>query len=84
MNDERGRFYYPFPGNRRVHMYVERREGAVWFRMWNADDPQMWAQHGWVPYEAIRKAAAMYTGKGFDPRRAYDLEIAEAVLAETA
>lgn len=82
MNDERGRFYYPFPANRRVRMYVKREDGLLWFRMWNADDPAMWEEHGWVPYEAIREAAAMYTGKGFDPRRAYDPEIAAAVLAE--
>jgi hypothetical protein len=84
MKDERGIFYYPFPDNRRVHMYVKRDGGVVWFRMWNADDDRMWAEHGWVPYEAIQQAAAMYSGKSFDPRRAYDLEIASALLADNS
>jgi hypothetical protein len=69
MKDERGTYYYPFPNNRRVHMYVKESEGAVWFRLWNADDPQLWEQHDWVPHGAILKAADMYTGKAFDPRR---------------
>lgn len=82
MKDERGIYYYPFADNRRVHMYVRESEGVVWFRMWNADDPQLWEQHDWVPYGAILKAADMYTGKAFDPRQAYDIELARGVLDE--
>jgi hypothetical protein len=37
-----------------------------------------------VPHGAILKAAEMYTGKNFDPRRAYDIEIAKALIAENA
>lgn len=82
MKDELGLYYYPSAGNHRVRMYVKREHGAVWFRMWNADDPQLWDQHDWVPYEAIRRAAEIYTGKSFDPRRAYDIDVAQALLDE--
>jgi hypothetical protein len=84
MKDERGLYYYPSPGNRRARMYVKAQDGVIWFRMWSADDPQLWEQHDWVPYGAILKAAEMYTGKNFDPRRAYDIEIAQALIAEHA
>jgi hypothetical protein len=84
MKDERGLYYYPSPGNHRVRMYVKAQDGVIWFRMWNADDPLLWEQHDWVPYGAIQKAAEMYTGKNFDPRRAYDIEIAQALIAEHA
>ena len=73
MKDERGLYYYPFPQNRRVRMYVREAEGSVLFRLWNADDPKLWKEHGWVPYDAIQQAQAMYTGKSFDPRYAYNI-----------
>jgi hypothetical protein len=38
---------------------------------WNADDPKLWEEHGWVPYDAIKQAQAIYTGKGIDPQQAY-------------
>ncbi len=39
--------------------------------------------HGWIPSEAIKQAQAMYQQKNdFDPNKAYDLEIARAVLKE--
>ncbi len=80
MKDERGLYYYPSPGNPRVRMYVREGEGTIWFRLWSADDPELWRQHDWVPYGAILKAAEMYTGRAFDPRRAYDIEVARALL----
>jgi hypothetical protein len=40
----------------------------------------LWQEHGWVPYSAIRNAAEMYTGKNFDPKYAYDIELAKALL----
>ncbi len=82
MKDKNGLFYYPFPENKRVRMYVKRQKGSIFFRLWNADDENLWKAHGWVPYEAIQQAKAIYTGKSFDPNRAYDLVIAEAVLKE--
>ena len=84
MKDERGLYYYPYPQNKRVRMYVSRRSDDICFRLWNADDLQLWEQHGWIPYGAIQQAAGMYGKKGgFDPHQAYDLDVAEALLQET-
>jgi hypothetical protein len=82
VKDDKGLYYYPFPQNKNVRMYVRREGGEVAFRMWNRDDPELWEAHGWVPYTAIRQAAAMFKGKPFDPKRAYDVDAAEALLAE--
>ena len=82
MKDDRGLYYYPSPGSHRERMYVKEAEGVVWFRMWDAADPTLWEQHDWVPYAAILRAAEMYDGKNFDPRRAYDIEAARALLHE--
>lgn len=83
MKDKRGRYYYPFPRNKRVRMYVKEEAGGIFFRMWNTDDPQLWLDHGWVPYEAITKAAAMYDNRNrFDPDQAYDIDVARSVLEE--
>jgi len=83
MKDENGLYYYPFPQNKRVRMYVREKDGTIWFRLWNAEDPQMWAEHGWVPYGAIKKAATMAKNKTFDPNQAYDIDAAKALLRET-
>ncbi len=83
MKDDRGLYYYPFPQNRRVRMYVREEAGMIHFRLWNADDPKLWDDHGWIPHDAILQAAAMYEKKNdFDPNRAYDLEAAKALLKE--
>jgi len=84
MKDERGLYYYPFPQNKRVRMYVREVEGAICFRLWNADDPELWKEHGWVPYGAIKQAAAMSKSKrhAFDPNQAYDVEVAEMLLKQ--
>ena len=82
MKDDRGLYYYPNPANKQVRTYVRRVEGAIWFRLWNAQDPDLWEAHGWIPWEAIQKAAALYEGKTFDPRQAYDIELAKALLED--
>ncbi len=82
MKDDRGTYYYPFPQNKRVRMYVREAEGMVWFRLWNEDEPALWDEHGWVPYGAIEQAAAMYSGGAFNPTRAYDVEVARMLLKE--
>ncbi len=82
MKDERGLYYYPFPGNKRVRMYVRQIMDETEFRMWNQDDDEMWEQHGWMPYSAIQQAKAMYKGGPFDPDKAYDIEAAKALLNE--
>jgi hypothetical protein len=37
-----------------------------------------------VPYSAIVQAQAMYKGTGFDPHRAYDMNLARTLLKEQA
>lgn len=83
MKDKNGLYYYPFPQNKSVHMYVRESEGTIWFRLWNANDPELWEQHGWIPYEAIREAQSQYKGNQFDPKRAYDIEIAKRLLRDS-
>ncbi len=63
-------------------MYVRESDGIVWFRLWNADDPELWEEHGWVPYGVIKEAAAMSKCGSFDPHRAYDIEVAKMLLKE--
>ena len=87
MKDERGKYYYPFPQNKKVRMYVQETDGMVHFRLWNSDDAKLWEEHGWIPYEAILQASEMYEKRSekkgdFDPNQAYNLDIAQAVLKE--
>ena len=82
MQDERGLYYYPNAANKRIRTYVKEAGGQIWFRLYNADDPDLWEAHGWIPYDAIEKAAAQYSGKQFDPAVAYDLQLARVLLSE--
>ncbi len=84
MKDEKGLFYYPFPQNKQIRMYVRDLDGDTWFRLWNANDLDLWEEHGWVPYGAIKKAAGMYkpnTGN-FDPNQVYDIKVAKMLIKE--
>lgn len=80
MKDENGLFYYPFPDNKRVRMYVKDNDGVICFRMWNADDAGLWEAHGWMPYRAIVEATRMSAPKHFDPKQAYDIRVARELL----
>jgi len=51
MKDERGKYYYPFPQNKKVRMYVQETDGMIHFRLWNSDDTKLWEEHDWIPYE---------------------------------
>jgi hypothetical protein len=82
MQDQRGLYYYPNPGNRRVRVYVRERQGEVEFRLYSEEDPHLWGAHGWVPHGAILQAASIYSGARFDPRTVYDLRLARELLAE--
>ncbi len=83
MKDERGKYYYPFPQNKKVRMYVKEEGDDIFFRLWSSEDIKLWDDHDWIPYGAIRQAAEMYEQKNdFNPNRAYDLEIAKATLKE--
>lgn len=81
MKDDRGLFYYPYPQNHQVRMYVRRVGKDICFRLWDANDQSLWDTHGWMPYEAIRQATAIYTkSTPFDPQKAYDIVIANELL----
>jgi hypothetical protein len=82
MKDNKGLYYYPNANNKKIRMYVQRQNQQVFFRLWSQDDPKLYDQHGWVPYEAILAAADLYEGKAFDPKSAYDIDLAEALLKE--
>ncbi|BBO72871.1 hypothetical protein DSCW_02880 [Desulfosarcina widdelii] len=83
MKDKVGIYYYPFPDNKRVRMYVREKNGEIEFRMRNEDDPGIWNDHGWVPYSAIQQARVLYGQRGqFDPQRAYDLGIAQVLIRD--
>lgn len=83
MKDEKGIYYYPFPDNKRVRMYVLDDDGVICFRLWSADDAELWNAHGWMPYRAILEAAQMNTQKHFDPKQAYDIRVARELLEES-
>ena len=80
MKDSIGLYYNPYPQNKKLRVYVRESEGMIWFRLWNKDDPQLWEEHGWVPYGAIKQAMGMYGGKQFDPKKVYDLEVAKMLI----
>lgn len=83
MQDERGLYYYPDPNNRRARVYVRQGKGeSVEFRLWQADHPEVWEKHEWIPIEIIRNAAAMYSsmGREVDPMLLYDESVARALL----
>ena len=82
MKDDKGLYYHPFPQNKKVRMYVRETGEGVCFRLWNPDDPKLWDAHGWIPYDAVRQASAMYKGKDFNPTQAYDIEVARTLLRE--
>lgn len=85
MKDDKGLYYYPFPENKGVRMYVREVGDEICFRLWKSDDPEMWDGHGWVSHAAIQEAAAMYkktSSRGFDPGRAYSFDVARALIHE--
>ena len=84
MKDERGLYYYPAPQNTRIKMYVREQFGTVEFRMANLDFPEVWERHGWLPYEEIEMAAALYKerGRGQDPLVLYDLNVARRLIGD--
>jgi len=82
MKDERGVYYYPNLQNKKVRMYVRRTKGEISFRLLNSDDPGLWEEHGWLPYEAIKQATALKRNKDFDSKLVYDISMAKVLLDE--
>lgn len=84
MQDKDGIFYYPYPENKRIRMYVREQDGVVEFRLSNVDHPEIWERHGWLDMDIIRRGAKMFEERGakVDPARIYDLETARYLLKE--
>lgn len=82
MKDERGVYYYPYPQNKRIRMYVSDQDEGICFRLWSRDDPELWMEHGWVAYEAIQQASKMVDKNKFDPDHAYDINAARELLKD--
>ncbi len=80
MEDEKGLYYYPNPANRKERMYVQVTDGVIQFRLWNQDVAELWEKHGWLDYDLVKRAAALYTGDGPNPLDLYDLESARFLL----
>ena len=83
MRDNYGVFYYPQPENKRLKMYVRISDGVVEFRPAHADNARLWEQHGWIPYEAAKKADeySREQGKRY-PLHLYDFDVALGVLSD--
>ena len=59
MKDKNGLYYYPFPNNKKVRMYVSKRNDDVCFRLWNQDE-QGWTKHVLqTPFQSVVGAAAV-------------------------
>lgn len=88
MRDERGVYYYPHPAKPEVRVYVrDGKDGDVEFRLWEANHPEVWINHEWVPFKIIERASEMYRrerNSNADPLKLYDLGIAIALLNEKA
>ena len=82
MKDKLGLYYYPFPDNRRVRMYVSEIQDKICFKFWNADAPEIWDKQSWVPYDDILKATAAYKNRKRNPIEAYDIEVARQLISE--
>ncbi len=88
MQDDRGLYYHPHPGNSKVRVYVRHAgSGVVEFRMWQVDYPEVWEKHDWIPLDVIKNAAALYRQNSMapssgDPMILYDEKVAAALLRE--
>lgn len=86
MRDELGLYYHAQAGNPRVRVYVRRGEnGEIEFRLWEAENPQVWERHQWLPFGVIEAAARLYRSErnpGVRPDELYDLDIARSLLRE--
>lgn len=82
MKDDNGLYYYPNPGNKKIKMYVHQENDEIWFRMMKADDPKMWDEHGWVPYDAVVEASKLAENRQFNPLLVYDIHVARELIRE--
>lgn len=86
MKDERGLYYLPSLQNRNTRMYVRQHDGVLEFRLYSAENPEIWKRHGWLPLEVVQRAAKMYRDLGRDrnPMGLYDEAVARRLIADAA
>lgn len=84
MKDDKGIYYTPSLQDPETRMYVRENEGEIEFRLWNPYHPEAWEKHGWLTYEVIEAAAALYKERGTDrnPLALYDIDVARRVLKD--
>ncbi len=85
MKDDRGLYYFPYPSNKRIKMYVRLGADDVEFRPWDDDDPNLWDEHGWAPFRAILAAAELAKKEGAGngpPMEMYDVQVAIRLLKD--
>lgn len=84
VDNKDGLFYYPYPKNKRIRMYVRNNDGVIEFRLNNVDHPEIWEGHGWLDMDIIKRGAKMFAERGgqTDPIQIYDLETARYLLKE--
>ncbi len=81
MKDNKGLYYYPNPASKQERMYVRMNDGAIEFRLWNSQNPEIWERHGWLDMSIIQRAAAMQQQRGGKaPLEIYDLDSAKFLL----
>lgn len=86
MQDDKGIYYYAQPGNNKVKVYIRKNDhDEIEFRLWEAEHPEVWEKHGWLPYSVIQRASALYRKErnaDANPLNLYDLGVASALLGE--
>lgn len=88
LRDERGFYYFPILDDKKVRMYVRRNSaGEIEYRMWEAQHPEVWEDHQWLPRRLLAQFQEFYhknrNGKA-NPLTLYDEKIAEALLKNTS
>jgi hypothetical protein len=81
MHDDRGVYYYPNTALKTTRMYVREQDGALEFRLFSSEDPQIWERHQWLPLSVIQEAARQYPGDK-NPLLLYDEQVAREVLRQ--
>lgn len=84
MKDVNGLYYYPNPAETTVRVYVREGQDGPEFRLWHAQNAELWERHDWLPYGVLKAAADMYKdrGAGSNPLELYDINVATALIAE--
>lgn len=88
MKDEKGLYYYPSMQQRATRMYVrENADGDVEYRLWNAQNPELWEKHEWITRQVVEAAVPMFQNRSEEhkkrnPLSLYDAEVARRLIDE--